>query len=80
MSLITVSNISLVSTTPESDAFAVLECFIGVKDTAEEFLTGVDDTRNAFFGSVNDTAEFRLRSVNVTDRTYRILNLSVEPV
>ncbi len=40
-------NSSLVSTTPVSGAFTVLESFTGVNDTAEEFLTGVNDTGKA---------------------------------
>jgi hypothetical protein len=38
---------SLVSTTPVSDTFTVLESFTGVNDTGKKFLTGVIDTGKA---------------------------------
>ncbi len=35
--------------------FIVIECFTGIKNTAEEFLTGVNDTGNECFAVVHDT-------------------------
>jgi hypothetical protein len=46
---------SLVSTTPVSDTFSVLESFTSVNDTGKKFLTGVIDTGKAC--GVNDTGE-----------------------
>ncbi len=55
VSLTSVINFTLMSTTPVSDAFPVLECFTRFNDTAEKFLTRVNDTVEAKLTSVNDT-------------------------
>jgi hypothetical protein len=51
-------NVSLMSMTPESDAFAVLEYFTVVNNTAEKLLACVMTLAQASFTGVNDTAKF----------------------
>jgi hypothetical protein len=51
-----VRNSSLVSLTPVSDYFTVLEGFTGVNNTAEKFLTGGNGTGKGNLTGVSDNS------------------------
>ncbi len=56
VSLTTVNNSSLVSMTPVSDTFTVLESFTGVNDTGKKLPVSLTPAKHAF-ACVNDTGE-----------------------